>query len=184
MDDTQELVILVDAADREIGTAPKLEAHRSGELHRAFSVMLWNDAGEMLLQQRAAGKYHSGGLWANACCGHPRPGEAVGEAAVRRVTEELGVACGLEPIGQITYRADLGGALIEHELVHVFHGILHGNVAADPSEVADVTWIAPDDLSRAIAERPQDFAAWLRRYDAARWPLRRAAKLNHGITAA
>ncbi len=167
----EERVILVDEADRVIGTAGKLEAHRTGRLHRAFSVVLWNDAGEMLIQQRAAGKYHSGGLWANTCCGHPRPGEPVERAAVRRVREELGVDCVLEPVGEITYRAELDQGLVEHEFVYVFHGTMTSALVPEPSEVSATEWVLPEKLSQEIRSRPDAFAAWLKHYHHAGWPL-------------
>lgn len=169
-----EQVVLVDADDRETGTAGKMEAHRAGALHRAFSVIVWNSAGEVLLQRRARGKYHSGGLWANACCGHPRPGEAVDRAAVRRLGEELGFACPLEEFGAITYRADLDRGLVEHEYVHVFRGLHDGGaMAPDPNEVAEIRWIAPDALQTALADTPEIFAAWFVTYMRAGWPLAR-----------
>ena len=120
----QELVVLVDDDDRIIGTAPKLDAHQSGALHRAFSIIVWDSAKRLLLQKRQAGKYHSGGLWTNACCGHPRPGEDVADAARRRLGEEMGFSCPLTNIGTIRYRAALDHSLTEHEIVHVFRGAL------------------------------------------------------------
>src|SRR5919107_4041297 len=104
----EETVVLIDEADATLGTGEKLDVHRTGALHRAFSVFAFNDAGELLLQRRALGKYHSGGLWANTCCGHPRPGEATADAARRRLFEELGIACGsLAPAGVYRYRAEI-----------------------------------------------------------------------------
>ena len=118
----QEQVILVDQQDREIGVAEKLEAHRKGKLHRAFSVFLFNAKDEMLLQQRAAEKYHSGGLWTNTCCSHPRPGEPTEAAARRRLREEMGISCNLNKAFDFIYRAEFDNGLIEHELDHVFIG--------------------------------------------------------------
>ena len=119
MAETSELMILVDEDDREIGIADKLETHRRGALHRAISVIIWDSAGRLLLQKRAASKYHSGGSWTNACCGHPRPGEDVEAAALRRLEEEMGFTCPLESLGTIRYRAELDQGMIEHELVHM-----------------------------------------------------------------
>src|SRR5689334_1471602 len=103
-----EQVVLVDEDDREVGLASKLDAHRAGQRHRAVSVFVFDTDGRLLLQRRSAGKYHSGGRWANTCCSHPRPGESTGEAASRRLREEMGVECSLEPRGQFTYRIDVG----------------------------------------------------------------------------
>jgi isopentenyl-diphosphate Delta-isomerase len=167
----EELMVLVDADDRVIGTEGKLAAHRSGALHRAFSVIVWDRAGRQLVQKRARGKYHSGGLWTNACCGHPRPGEDVGEAALRRLEEEMGFACRLESLGTILYRAELDGGMSEHELVHVFRGTYEGPVAPDPVEVEDYRWARLDDLRADIAKDPEAFSVWFRQYVAAQWPM-------------
>src|SRR5689334_7965348 len=113
--DAAERVVLVDERDREVGTMPKLAAHAEGALHRAFSVFVLNAAGELLLQRRAAAKYHCGGLWTNSCCGHPRPGEPVADAARRRLREEMGFDCELASVGSFVYRAEVGGGLVEHE---------------------------------------------------------------------
>lgn len=175
LDDPQETeqVVLVDASDRETGTAGKMAAHRAGVLHRAFSVIIWNAAGDTLLQQRARCKYHSGGLWTNACCGHPRPGEGVADAAGRRLREELGFACPLEPIGTITYRADLDQGLVEHEFVHVFRGTFDGAMVPDPAEVEATRWVAPADLLASLDRQPEIFTAWFVKYMRAGWPLQR-----------
>jgi isopentenyl-diphosphate delta-isomerase len=170
-----EQVVLVDAENRPTGTAGKLAAHRDGALHRAFSVIIWNGNGEVLLQKRAAEKYHSGGLWTNACCGHPRPGEAVEAAAVRRLGEEMGFSCPLEEFGTITYRAELDQGLVEHEFVHVFRGTFDGVMAPNPDEVCDVRWITPDELLAAFDETPEIFTAWFVKYMRAQWPLERPA---------
>jgi isopentenyl-diphosphate delta-isomerase len=167
----REDVILVDPADREIGTEEKLKAHQRGELHRAFSVMVWDSKGRLLLQRRQVGKYHSGGLWTNSCCGHPRPGEPAGEAAARRLMEEMRIACPLAPIGTFTYRAELDAGLIEHELVHVFRGRYDGPVAPDPNECDGFSWSSPDAIRRQIVAAPQCFSAWFKKYVDAGWPV-------------
>ncbi len=166
-----EDVILVDDTDRQVGVEEKLSAHRSGALHRAFSVMIWDASGRLLLQQRHVGKYHSGGLWTNTCCGHPRPGEDVSAAAQRRLQEEMGFSCPLVAIGTFQYRADLDRDLIEHELVHLFRGTYHGAISADPAECDGYTWMAPSDIAAAIAATPECYSAWFRKYAAAGWPL-------------
>src|SRR5918997_6672888 len=128
-----EQVILVDEADREVGTGSKLEAHREGALHRAFSVFVFDRRGRLLLQKRAAGKYHSGGLWSNTCCGHPRPGEATAEAARRRLREEMNFDCELRAAFEFLYRAQFTNKLIEHEYDHVFVGEFGGVFVPDES---------------------------------------------------
>lgn len=177
-DSEREHVVLVDADDRPTGTAGKIAAHRAGALHRAFSVLIWNSAGEMLLQRRAPGKYHSGGLWTNACCGHPRPGELVDRAAARRLGEELGFDCPLEEIGTLTYRADVGHGLVEHEFVHVFRGLHDGAMALDPQEVCEVRWVTPETLSRALETTPALYTAWFAAYARAGWPLDQPPELT------
>lgn len=154
-------VILVDEADRERGRAEKLVAHREGLLHRAFSVFVVDPAGRILLQRRALGKYHSGGLWANACCGHPRPGEGVAQAAARRLGEELGLACGLEEVGRVLYRVETPEGLVEHELNRVYLGSHQGEVQADPAEIMEVRWAELGELEAELRKRPSHFAAWL-----------------------
>jgi isopentenyl-diphosphate delta-isomerase len=157
-----EQVVLVDESDREIGTAEKLAAHRDGgRLHRAFSIVLWNRRGEMLLQRRSARKYHFGGLWTNACCGHPRPGEPVAAAARRRLREELGVDLELRPAFSFRYEAaDAASGLCEREIDHVFVGELEGAAAANPEEVDAVRWTACDEITRDLAAHPHRYTPW------------------------
>jgi isopentenyl-diphosphate delta-isomerase len=157
-----ERVILVDELDREIGFAEKLAAHRAGTLHRAFSVFVFDASGRLLLQRRAAGKYHSGGLWSNTACGHPRPGEGTLSAARRRLREEMGVECGLRDAFGFVYRAEVGGALVEHEFDHVFVGEYADDPAPDEAEVEGWKWIALDDLRGELARAPEAYSAWLR----------------------
>lgn len=165
-----EMLVLVDSADNEVGTAEKLDAHVRGVLHRAFSIIVWDSQGRMLLQQRDAKKYHSGGLWTNTCCGHPRPGEATHAAALRRLQEEMGFTCELAPLGTISYRAEFANGLIEHELVHVFRGLFDGTVAPDPAEAQAFAWASLEDIRAAIAKAPEDYSVWFRQYVAAEWP--------------
>lgn len=166
-----ERVILIDESDREIGSAEKLDAHRKGLLHRAFSVVVWDASGRQLLQRRADSKYHSGGLWTNTCCGHPRPGEPVAAAAARRLEEEMGFTCPLEWLGIVGYRADVGNDLIEHEIVHVFRARYDGAVVPDPAEVAAYKWCGLDSIQRDVAAAPGQFTAWFVRYVAEEWPV-------------
>lgn len=156
----EEQVVLVDPRDRAVGTAPKLDAHRSGALHRAFSVFLF-DGDALLLQQRAHAKYHSGGLWTNTCCGHPRPGEPTAEAARRRLREEMGIGATLHPAGWFVYRAAVGPDLTEHELDHVFVGRFRGEPLPDPAEVAAWRWRAATELDEELRREPGRFTAWL-----------------------
>jgi isopentenyl-diphosphate Delta-isomerase len=156
-----ERVVLVDADDRELGTEEKLAAHRSGSLHRALSIFLFDRRGRVLLQQRALSKYHSGGLWANACCSHPRPGESVLAAASRRLREELGIACPLEPAFGFVYRAALGNGLIEHEYDHVLLGRFDGEPEPNPDEVAAWRWVEPALLAAELRDDPSRYCAWL-----------------------
>ncbi|MDX2309167.1 MAG: isopentenyl-diphosphate Delta-isomerase [Hyphomicrobium sp.] len=171
MDDTTEHVILVDEQDREVGTAGKLDAHVRGQLHRAFSIIVWNTMGEMLLQKRALSKYHSGGLWTNACCGHPRPGEGVAAAARRRLREELGFECRLDEVGTITYRAGLDRGMTENEYVHVFHGFFDGDPSPDPNEVSETRWVGAAMLDQDMDRTPDAFTVWFVKYMRAGWPL-------------
>jgi isopentenyl-diphosphate delta-isomerase len=157
----QDLVVLVDADDRETGVTPKLQAHREGALHRAVSVFVLNSKGEMLLQRRAAGKYHSGGLWSNTCCGHPRPGETPAAAAARRLREEMGLSCHLDHVFTFMYRATLDAdGLVEHEVDHVFLGIGDDEPRPDPEEVMDWRWAEPEEIERELAENADIFTAW------------------------
>ena len=159
-----DVLILVDGLDREIGSATKERIHVEGLLHRAFSVVLVReDAGEphLLLARRAASKYHSAGLWANSCCSHPRAGEDVIAAASRRVREELGCeAVGLREICAFSYRAEFGSGLCEYEFDHVLVGRCEGEIALDRAEVSEVRWVSFDALASELADDPQAFAAW------------------------
>lgn len=160
-----EEIILVDEDDREVGFAEKVSAHRDGgRLHRAFSIVLFNTRGEMLLQLRAAAKYHFGGLWTNACCGHPRRGEALEAAARRRLREELGIDVELREVFSFVYRAtDPGSGLTENEFDHVFVGRFDGDPDPDPEEMDDTRWIDCAALERDLAARPGAYTPWFAR---------------------
>jgi isopentenyl-diphosphate delta-isomerase len=162
MVDSDELVVLVDQRDTPIGLAPKLAAHRDGLLHRAVSVLLFDDTGRVLLQRRAAGKYHSPSLWSNTCCGHPRPNESSHDAACRRLREEMGIAnCPIEFVGWFVYRAEGLGALIEFEVDHVYVGRWSGPPHPDPLEVASWRWCTLDELRGDLASSPRSHTVWL-----------------------
>ena len=153
-------VILVDEQDRPTGEAEKMHAHREGMLHRAFSVFIFNKRGDMLLQQRAAHKYHSGGLWTNACCSHPMPGEETTAAALRRLQEEMGFVTPVEKCFDFVYKASFGNGLTEYEFDHVYTGTYEGPIAPDKDEVADYCYKSMDDIATSLKEHPEKYTAW------------------------
>ena len=160
-----DLLILVNGSDQQIGTATKLRTHVDGLLHRAFSVVLVRNNAqgkpEMLLAKRAACKYHSAGLWANSCCSHPRAGEELLDAAYRRVHEELGCeAVNLREISAFAYRAQFPDGICEYEYDHVLVGTCEGELAPNPSEASDVRWISFEELAVEFNEHPERFAVW------------------------
>jgi isopentenyl-diphosphate Delta-isomerase len=159
-----EQLILVDERNRAIGAAGKEAIHRKGLLHRAFSIFLVDERGRLLLQQRSREKYHSGGLWANTCCGHPRPGERTITGAGRRLREELGITGALSFGFFSRYRAELDHGMHENEYVYVFFGRLAGELRPDPAEVADTELLPLDELRHRIRKTPEAFAYWLRHY--------------------
>jgi len=158
----EERLILVDEHDQEVGTGSKLSVHQDGLLHRAFSIFIFNGQGQLMLQQRAWGKYHSGGLWTNTCCGHPRPGETVAQAARRRLQEEMGFECALREVSQLTYKAQVSSTLIEHEFDHVFVGHYDGPVRPDSQEAHDWEWIDLEALHRQLKHTPSLFTVWFK----------------------
>jgi isopentenyl-diphosphate Delta-isomerase len=155
-----EHVVLVNEQDMGTGTMEKMEAHKKGLLHRAFSVFIFNTKGEMLLQQRAINKYHSGGLWTNACCSHPKPGEDTTLAAVRRLQEEMGFTTPIEKIFDFVYRAEFDNGLTEYEFDHVYTGEYEGPIAFDNHEVMDYCYKSLDDIRLSLKEHPQKFTPW------------------------
>jgi isopentenyl-diphosphate delta-isomerase len=157
-------VILVDADDVAIGTADKLDAHRRGLRHRAISVLVRNSRGEFLLQQRNPAKYHSGGLWTNACCSHPLPDESTPDAARRRLEQEMGFACPIAPLFVYHYNEPVPGGLIENEIVHVFGGRHDGAIKPDPAEVSDHNWVRYPDMIADMRARPERYTVWFRKY--------------------
>jgi len=158
----EELVILVDTNDSPIGQMEKLEAHQKGELHRAFSIFIFNTKGELLLQQRALDKYHSGGLWTNTCCSHPRPGEDNLAAANRRLKEEMGMKANLTPAFSFTYRAKFESGLIEHEYDHVFFGKSDLLPVINKEEVEQYKYINLDTLKQELLLYPDHYTPWLK----------------------
>lgn len=159
----EDLLIRVDATDHEIGTIAKTEGHLgTGQLHRAFSVFLFNTDGLVLIQQRAAGKMLWPGFWSNSCCSHPRPGESAEAAAHRRMREELRVECRLRFLYKFQYQAPFLDVGSENELCHVFSGYPHGALMADPTEIAALQWISPAGLSRSIAQDPDRYSPWMK----------------------
>lgn len=155
-----EKVILVNEHDDMVGIMDKMEAHKQGLLHRAFSIFIFNRKGEMLLQQRALNKYHSAGLWTNACCSHPVPGEKTMDAAQRRLMEELGFETPIEKIFDFTYRAEFENGLTEYEFDHVFAGEYEGEIFANPEEVNDFSFKDISEIKNQLQTEPQKFTAW------------------------
>jgi isopentenyl-diphosphate Delta-isomerase len=157
-----ERVVLVDENDTPLGTMEKMEAHEKGVLHRAFSVFIFNSNGEMLLQQRAFSKYHSGGLWTNTCCSHPREGEPTIEAAHRRLQEEMGFDCEIEKAFDFIYKRELDQGLTEHELDHVFIGEFEGEVRFNKEEVNAYTYTPVQDVLEGVAQNPDNYTEWFK----------------------
>ncbi|WAC40512.1 isopentenyl-diphosphate Delta-isomerase [Pedobacter sp. SL55] len=157
-----ENVILVDTQDREVGVMEKMQAHQQAKLHRAFSVFLLNDKNEILLQQRAANKYHCGGMWTNTCCSHPRVGETLQIAVDRRLREEMGVVCETNWIYSFIYKADVGGGLVEHEFDHVFFGRFSGTPQPDESEVANWAYLGLNELEEDVKNNPTKYTPWFK----------------------
>jgi isopentenyl-diphosphate delta-isomerase len=160
MEYRQQEVILVDDADQPVGVMEKMAAHRQARLHRAFSVFIFNSRGEMLLQQRAPEKYHSAGLWTNACCSHPRPGEDTREAAVRRLREELGFTTPLEKLFEFTYRTAYDNGLTEFEFDHVFVGTYDAEISPDRAEVSDYRYQSLPEIEAELLSAPATFTSW------------------------
>lgn len=157
-----EKVVLVDENDRETGIMEKIEVHRRGLLHRAFSVFILDSKGKLLLQRRSWDKYHSPGLWTNTCCSHPRPGEAVADAATRRLNEEMGITCYLEESFTFIYRAEFENGLTEHEFDHVLVGVSDDKPTPDPREVDSYKYTDLEELEKDMADNPHDYTVWFR----------------------
>ncbi len=160
----EDVLILVDEANRAVGSGGKWDVHRRGLLHRAFSIFLFDDQGRVLLQRRYGGKYHSGGLWANTCCGHPRLGERTLPAAHRRLNEELGMKAGLRFGFRARYTTGLDHGLTENELVYVYVGRATGLMELNPDEVSETRFMSLAGLIADTAREPGAYAYWLRHY--------------------
>ena len=158
----EENVILVDVLDNQLGLMPKMEAHEKAVLHRAFSVFIFNDEGELMLQQRAAHKYHSPLLWTNTCCSHQRDGESNIEAGKRRLIEEMGFKTNLKEIFSFVYKAPFDNGLTEHELDHVMIGTFNGSPTINPDEVASYKWMTLEAVKQDIELQPNIYTAWFK----------------------
>jgi len=158
----EEKVILVTPKDKSIGLMPKLEAHKKAVLHRAFSIFIFNDNDELLLQQRALNKYHSPGLWTNTCCSHQRQGESNLEAGNRRLKEEMGIKCNLKELFWFVYKAPFDNGLTEHELDHVMIGSYNKNPVINIDEVAGYEWKTIDDVAQDIKINPGKYTVWFK----------------------
>lgn len=157
-----EEVVLVNEKDEAIGHMEKMEAHEKGLLHRAISVFIFNDKGEMLLQKRASHKYHSAGLWTNTCCSHPRPGESTQDAAQRRLMEEMGITATLLPKGHFIYKTEFGNGLTEYELDHLFVGNYNSNPVINHEEASEYCWKSVNEIKAHIQSSPGAYTTWFK----------------------
>ncbi len=158
----ENMLVLVNENDEPLGLMEKMEVHRKALLHRAFSVFIFNSEGEMLLQRRAFEKYHSGGLWTNACCSHPYPDESPVAAATRRMKEELGFETEVVPAFHFIYKAALDNELTEHEFDHVLVGTHDGAVFPNRDEVVDFRYIGMEALKTSLENQPDQYTAWFK----------------------
>lgn len=158
----EELVILVNEKDEQIGLMPKMEAHEKALLHRAFSVFVFNDKDELLLQQRALSKYHSPGLWTNTCCSHQRAGESSIEAGTRRLKEEMGFTTDLRESISFIYKAPFDNGLTEHEFDHILIGTYNNDPDINKEEVVAWKWMKPDDIKEDIKIHPEHYTEWFK----------------------
>ena len=157
-----EEVILVNEEDQPIGQMEKMEAHQKGLLHRAFSVLIFNSSEQVLLQKRASSKYHSGGLWTNTCCSHPRPGETVLDAANRRLMEEMGMTADLTERFHFIYKTDLDNDLVEYELDHVLVGQSNDLPKLNSDEAEDFKYIDLETLKEELKSSPENYTVWFK----------------------
>ena len=160
---TEQMVILVDDHDKEIGLEEKMRAHQNGgKLHRAISVFVFNREGQTMLQQRADTKYHSRGLWTNTCCSHPFKGESVIDSAHRRLEQEMGFDCEMEEVFSFIYKTEVGNGLTEWEFDHVLLGMYAGEPAPNPEEAKDWKWVTMEFLKDDISKNPDAYTGWFR----------------------
>ena len=157
-----ESVILVNEHDEEVGTMEKLRAHKEGKLHRAFSVLIFNSKGELLLQKRAASKYHSGGLWSNTCCSHPQPGETILEAANRKLLQEMGIEADLTSAHKFIYKAKLDNQLTEYECDHVIVGYFDGEPILNRHEAEDYKFLPVSAIQQDALANPDQYTCWFK----------------------
>lgn len=155
-------VVLVNERDAEVGVCDKFEAHQKGLLHRAISIFIFSTKGEMLLQKRARHKYHSGGLWSNTCCSHPRPDESVAQSSHRRLQEEMGFDCLLKKAHTFTYRTEFDNGLIEHEFDHVLVGVYDGTPVINKSEAEDWKWMTQEAVVEDVRVHPEQYSYWFK----------------------
>lgn len=158
----EELVILVNENDEKVGLMPKMEAHEKGLLHRAFSIFIFNEKNELLLQQRALEKYHSPGLWTNTCCSHQRDGESSLEAGTRRLEEEMGFTTDLKETTSFIYKAPFDNGLTEHELDHILIGRFDGVPKINENEVAAWKWVPLEAVKEDFHVNPHQYTAWFK----------------------
>jgi isopentenyl-diphosphate delta-isomerase len=159
---SEEKVILVDKNDNQVGLMPKLEAHEKGILHRAFSIFIFNSRYELLLQKRASSKYHSGGLWTNTCCSHPKEGEDTLDAANRRLDEEMGIKTSLRKVYDFIYKAELDNQLTEYEFDHVFYGVCDKDPILNKDEAEDFKWVDMETLNNDIIKNEDNYTVWFK----------------------
>lgn len=159
----EDKIILVDKNDKEIGTEFKLKAHQQGKLHRAFSIFVFNSKGEVLLQKRSSKKYHSGGLWTNTCCSHPKPKETLLASAHRRLKKEMGFDCPLSEVFSFVYKAKLDHELTEYEFDHVLIGKFDKNPVINIEEAEDFKWASPKFLKQDIKKNPDSYTYWFKK---------------------
>ena len=157
-----DFVILVNKNDKKIGLMPKMEAHKKGALHRAFSVFIFNNKNELMIQKRNINKYHSPGLWANTCCSHQKDGESNISAGKRRLLEEMGFCVELNEIGSFIYNVGVDNGLIEHELDYILVGKYNGNVKINSDEVDNWKWMSLDNIKDDVRKRSKNYTEWFK----------------------
>ena len=159
----KNMVLLVDEEDNVIGEEEKIKAHQNGgKLHRAFSILIYNDKGEMMLQKRAKSKYHFGGLWTNACCSHPKPGEPINQTIHSKLMQEMGFDTELNEVFSFIYKADFDNGLTEYEFDHVFVGKYDREPKINPEEADDWKWIGMEKLNQDVLENPEKYTPWFK----------------------